>query len=200
MEPSKTKPGCECCDVCFNKRFLKFVCECGKRFTRSDSLKRHAKSCRPTRPWGSVDEHIWPRCRKRWATAIGRHNHLRWHSEIAGVSKPKRAVGTGQPAKQPRNYRCRRCGLMFDNRRELYIHGKRFHDDQPAGNENARGSARTRPRDDQPAGNENARACPEDDQPPCERGSAWDQSLAGNELLDLYRQWYILCLRSLNYL
>ena len=108
--------------------------------SRADSKKRHEQSCQ-----GDI-LHVCPQCNKCCATAQGLKRHLQWHDNIQNPTslssdKASKAINPeaghiqrpiSTPA-QATQYRCRRCTDVFDNRHDLYLHGRREHYNQYGG-------------------------------------------------------------------
>ena len=120
-----------------------FSClKCKRTFKNPSDKRRHEKSCN-----GEII-HFCSQCGKCCSTAHGLRRHLQWHEKAPKTkakeqTTPKPAIKSRPvpPADKtssvtegrPLQFRCRRCSEVFNNRHDLYLHGRRQHFNQYGG-------------------------------------------------------------------
>lgn len=95
----------------------------------------HEKTCQ------KYVDHICPKCSKNCASVYGLRRHLQWHDKPAKKTADRTShkitttttTTEATPVVGHSTYRCRRCTDVFDNRRDLYLHGIRHHYNQSGG-------------------------------------------------------------------
>jgi len=112
---------------------------CQKRCSTAHGLQRYLKSCEKA----LLPDHICQRCQKRCSTAHGLQCHLKSCEKAPKPSEKRQRCSKPNKRTPDKNtctseagakqFRCRRCTEVFNNRPELYFHGLREHFNQQGG-------------------------------------------------------------------
>ncbi|MEW8548702.1 MAG: hypothetical protein AB2693_34810, partial [Candidatus Thiodiazotropha sp.] len=124
------------------KQTLNSCSKCHKMFDYHQAVTRHERTCN-----GTIF-HDCAKCKKRCSTAHGLRRHLQWHQKarhtksieqnrrntaIKARPTPPATKRKATTQARPNNFRCRRCSKVFNNRHDLYLHGRKQHYNQFGG-------------------------------------------------------------------